>query len=94
MLLRWTANVYLWHWRVLLPVSAAMELAAFLIFFRAVSQHKPQDSGKAKLETWVLVVIVGACGLLATLVLNLGVCLWLAFRSNGPRFLPTSTNAS
>ena len=87
-LLRWTANVYLWHWRVLLPVSAAMELAAFLIFFRAVSQHKPQDSGKAKLETWVLVVIVGTCGLLATLVLNLGACLWLAFRSNGPAFPP------
>ena len=87
-LLRWTANVYLWHWRVLLPVSAAMELAAFLIFFRAVSQHKPQDSGKAKLETWVLVVIVGTLGLLATLVLNLGACLWLAFRSNGPAFPP------
>ena len=40
-LLRWTANVYLWHWRVLLPVSAAMELVAFVIFFRAVSrQHQ------------------------------------------------------
>ncbi len=87
-LLRWTANVYLWHWRALLPVSAAMELAAFLIFFRAVSQHKPQHSGKAKLETWVLVVIVATLGLLATLVLNLGACLWLAFRSNGPAFPP------
>lgn len=87
-LLRWTANVYLWHWRVLLPLSAAMELSAFLIFFRAVSQHKPQDSGKAKLETWVLVVIVGTLGLLATLILNLGACLWLAFRSNEPAFPP------
>ena len=87
-LLRWTANVYLWHWRVLLPVSAAMELVAFVIFFRAVSQHKPQESGKAKLETWVLVVIVGTLGLLAALVLNLGACLWLAFRSNGPAFPP------
>src|ERR1039457_3230119 len=41
-LLRWTANVYLWQWRVLLPFSAALELVAFLLFFRAVSQHKPQ----------------------------------------------------
>jgi hypothetical protein len=65
-----------------------MELAAFLIFFRAVSQHKPQDSGKTKLETWVWVVIAGTVGLLATLVLNLGACLWLAFRSDGPAFPP------
>ena len=87
-LLRWAANVYLWHWRVLLPASAAMELASFLIFFRAVSQHKPQDSGKTNLETWVWVVIAATVGLLATLVLNLGACLWLAFRSDGPAFPP------
>ncbi len=87
-LLRWAANVYLWHWRALLPASAAMELAAFLIFFRAVSQHKPQDSGKTKLETWVWVVIAGTVGLLITLVLNLGACLWLAVRSDGPAFPP------
>lgn len=49
--LRWLANVYLWHWRALLPLSAAMELAAFLIFFCAVSQHKPEDSGNSKWET-------------------------------------------
>jgi hypothetical protein len=88
-LLRWTANVYLWQWRVLLPVSAVMELAAFLIFFLAVSQHKPHDSGKHTLETWVFVVIAGTVGLLATLVLNLGACLWLAFRANGPAFPPS-----
>jgi uncharacterized protein involved in response to NO len=87
-LLRWAANVYLWHWRALLPTSAAMELAAFLVFFRAVSQHTPQDSGKTKLEPWVWVVIAGTVGLLATLVLNLGACLWLAFRSDGPAFPP------
>ena len=53
--------------------------------YRNISRN---DSGKAKLETWVLVVIVGTLGLLATLVLNLGACLWLAFRSNGPAFPP------
>jgi uncharacterized protein involved in response to NO len=45
-LLRWLANVNLWQWRALLPVSAGSELAAFLIFFQAVSQHNTQDSGK------------------------------------------------
>ena len=85
-LLRWLANVYLWHWRVLLPVSAALELAAFLMFFRSVSQHKPQDSGKPKLDTWIFVVIVGAIGLLVTLALNLGACFWLSLRSLSPAF--------
>ena len=85
-LLRWAANVYLWQWRVLLPVSAVLELTAFLLFFRAVSQHKPQDSGKHKLDTWVLVVIVGTTGLLTTLLLNLGGCIWLAMRGSSPAF--------
>ncbi len=85
-LLRWFANVYLWQWRVLLPVSATFELTAFLMFFRAVSQHKPQDSGKPKLDTWIFVVIAGAIGLLVTLVLNLGACVWLSLRSSSPAF--------
>jgi hypothetical protein len=83
-LLRWFANVYLWHWRTLLPVSAALELAAFLMFFRAVSQHKAQDSGKSKLETWVFVVIAGTAGLLATLLFNLGACIWLSSSTSSP----------
>lgn len=85
-LLRWTANVYLWHWRMLLPVSAALELAAFLLFFRAVAQHKPQDSGKQKLDTWVLVVTAGTTGLLTTLLLDLGGCIWLAIHGSSPAF--------
>jgi uncharacterized protein involved in response to NO len=30
---RWFANIYPWHWRILLPLSAALEFVAFLIFF-------------------------------------------------------------
>src|ERR1017187_1120113 len=88
-LLRWLANVYLWQWRVLLPASAGLELAAFLIFFRAVSQHKPHksnDSGKKRLDTWIFVVIAGAMGLLTTLVLNLAATVWLAVRGVSPAF--------
>ena len=85
-LLRWLANVYLWQWRLLLPASAGLELAAFLIFFRAVSQHKPQDSGKKQLDTWIFVVIAGTVGLLATLLLNFGATLWLAVRGGSPAF--------
>jgi hypothetical protein len=43
--LRWLTNIYQWHWRVLLPLSAALELAAFLIFFGTISGHRPQESG-------------------------------------------------
>ena len=85
-LLRWLANVYVWQWRVLLPVSAGFELAAFLIFFRAVSQHKPQNSGKKRLDTWIFVVIAGTLGLLATLLLNFGAAVRLALRGSSPAF--------
>ena len=85
-LLRWTANVYLWQWRVLLPVSAVLELVAFLIFFRAISQHKPADAGKPKLETWIFMVILGTIGLLLTLLLNLSACVWLALSGSSPAF--------
>ena len=36
--LRWLSNVYLWQWRFLLPLSALLEVAAFLIFFRTIIQ--------------------------------------------------------
>ncbi len=78
--LRWLVSVYEWHWRTLLPLSAILEFAAFLIFFRTVSGHRPQDAGQTKLENWVFVVIAGPVGLLLTLLVNLGVTLFLALR--------------
>ena len=46
--LRWTAGVYEWHWRVLLPLSAGLEIAAFLIFFPIVSQPSQPDPGTSQ----------------------------------------------
>ena len=66
------------------PVSAALELAAFAIFFRTVSGHRPQDSGKAKLDDWIFVVIAGTVGLLLALVVNLGATIFLAFSGRSP----------
>jgi len=86
--LRWLAGVYQWQWRIVLPVSAALELLAFIIFFHSVSGHRPQDSGKQKLDEWVLVVIAAAVGLLLTLLVNLGATLFLAYRGVSPD-LPT-----
>jgi uncharacterized protein involved in response to NO len=68
------------------PRLCRLELLAFLIFFRAVSQHRAHNTAKERMETWVFLVIAGTIGLLATLLLNLGACLWLALRGAGPAF--------
>ena len=82
--MRWTANVYGWQWRLLLPASAILELAAFVIFFRAVSQHRPEDSGKNRPEPWMFVVISASIGLMLTLVANLAGTIYMAVRGASP----------
>lgn len=84
--LRWAATVYAWHWQVMLPVAGALELAAFLIFFRAVSQHRPTGTAKGSLEPWVWVVISAAMGLLFSLLINLGGSIYVAWRGVTPAF--------
>jgi len=84
--MRWVANVYLWQWRFLLPLSAILEFAAFLIFFRAVSQHKPEDPSKSGVGPWVTVVASAAVGLLLVLSTNLAACFYLSLRGSTPAF--------
>jgi hypothetical protein len=83
---RWVANVYLWQWRVLLPLSASLELIAFLIFIRAVSSHRAQESGKQKLEPWIWVVRSASTGLLLVLVTNLAGAVYVSRRGATPAF--------
>ena len=83
--LRWFSNIYPWHWRIGLPLSAVLELVAFLIFFQAVATHR--SSGPAKpFEPWIFAVIAATVGLLATLVLNLGASFQLALNADSPAF--------
>ncbi len=81
---RWAANVYAWEWCWLLPLSGVLELAAFLIFFSAVSQHRPEDSGKSRPEPWIWVVISASTGLMLTLIANLAACSYLGLRGASP----------
>lgn len=81
---RWLANVYAWHWRALLPISGVFEIVAFAIFFRTVSRHRPEDSGKTSMEPWVWVVITASAGLMLVLLANLAACFYLAFRGTSP----------
>lgn len=84
--LRWATNVYRWEWRLLLPVSAILELGAFLIFFRAVSQHKGDGSSSKKLDPWIWVVVSASVGLLLVLATNLAGTLYVSLREVSPAF--------
>ncbi len=84
--LRWAANVYLWHWRVLLPATAAAEVFAFVVFLRAVSGHKAKDAGQKKLDTWVWVVMIASLGFLGDLLVNLVGAVTVAAKGNGPAY--------
>jgi uncharacterized protein involved in response to NO len=83
---RWLANIYPWHWRITLPLSAALEIAAFLIFFQAVASHRPIGGAARPWEAWIFVVIAATMGLMASLVLNLGASIQLALHAGSPAF--------
>jgi len=66
--LRWFANIYAWHWRMLFPLSAGLELIAVLLFLYAASHHKlPEgvegETRKSPLEWWMISVLLGTAGL-------------------------------
>jgi uncharacterized protein involved in response to NO len=82
--LRWLTGVYEWQWRILLPLSATLEVAAFLIFFLTISGHRPEEKTKSKLDDWILVVIAGSIGWLTVLIINLLAALFLAWRGVSP----------
>jgi len=83
---RWFSDIYPWHWRILLPLSAALEVIAFLIFFQAVASHRPSGGAPKPWESWIFVVIAATLGLLASLALNLGATIQLALHTNSPAF--------
>jgi len=88
--LRWFAGVAEWRWRVLLPVSALLELAAFLVFFRTVSRHRAaasaadDASNPRKREPWMWLVMASTLGFLVTLALNLTATIQVSIGNTGP----------
>jgi len=74
-LLRWVTNLYGWQWRLMLPLSAILEITAFLIFLLTVTRHRPtgRSDETATRPVWMLVVIVSTIGFLASLCTNLAV---------------------
>jgi hypothetical protein len=89
----WVTGVYGWQWRVMLPLSVALELAGFLIFFLTVRQHKsqhaPDGSGKPRpLEVWMRLVIASTMAFLASLLLSLGAAFYVSLRGTTPAMPP------
>ena len=81
--MRWFANIYGWHWRILLPVSAGFELIVVLLFLAAAPHHKlpePMEGkhAKAPMELWMVPVLLGTAGLAAAVIFNFVACLNLA----------------
>jgi hypothetical protein len=70
--LRWAANITGFQWRILLPLSAALQLIAFVIFFVTVSHHKAQlgNTKRAPIETWMKLVIAATVAFLLALIFN------------------------
>jgi hypothetical protein len=84
--LRWTANITAWEWRLLLPLSAAFELAGFLLFFLTVVRHRPAPATgpPRKKDAWMIVVIGSTIAFLATLLVNLGAAVYVSIYSDSP----------
>ena len=92
--LRWLTNVYGWNWQVMLPLSAALELAAVVIFLvRSTQGHRMQRRQKDSIEAWAILVIGGTIGLLSTMAMNLYECISLSQIGASSAF-PASFNSS
>jgi uncharacterized protein involved in response to NO len=82
--LRWATNLWLWHWRWMLPFSALLELFAFALFFGTIRHHRPrQDSGGGR-PAWMTLVMAGAIGFFASLLAILLLAAQSAVAGAGP----------
>lgn len=87
-LLRWVSGFYYLFWRTLLPLSALLELCAFLIFLSAVRNHRSASSNKTDehVPVWIASILVGTIGFGAGLLLNLVVGAYVSLYDTGPAF--------
>ncbi len=84
--LRWIGGVTGWQWRILLSLSGALELAAFLLFFRSVRRHRPADPAQRPLrrETWMVLVMAATIAFLVAMIVNFAALTHLALYGDSP----------
>lgn len=89
--LRWFANIYGWHWRILLPLSAAMELVAICLSLKSARRHKlpapvEHPERKPQVPLWMTSVLIGTAGLALGVLFNFVECVRLAIVGAAPSF--------
>ncbi len=83
--MRWATGIAAAEWRIALPLSAVLELAGYLVFFRTVSGHKPDPNAPRKpKEPWMLAVVASTFGFLLALLINVAVALYVALTQTSP----------
>jgi hypothetical protein len=80
--LRWIAGVVLWRWRILLPLSALLELAGYGLFLSAVRRHRPKKEGAG--EVWLRLVAAGSSCFLVVLLANCVAVFYVALYTGAP----------
>jgi hypothetical protein len=87
-LLRWAGGFYHLYWRALLPISAMLEFAAFVIFLYSVRSHRPTSSGtkNERMPVWISSVLIGTAGFGIALLLNLIAAVDVSLYNTGPAF--------
>jgi len=88
--LRWFANIYGWHWRILVPLSAVMEGVAMLLFLAAARHHKrsdaPADKSSGSMPLWMVAVLMSTAGFAGAVFFNAFECVRLALGGASPSF--------
>lgn len=90
--LHWLAQAYFWFWRISLPLSGFLELAAILLFLYAASHHKqaksPQVQGtpgsRPRIEAWMQSVLLSNAAMFVLIAINFGLGVRLALKGNDP----------
>jgi uncharacterized protein involved in response to NO len=83
--LRWATNIWAWQWRWMLPLSAVLELAGFVLFFITVRGHRSEGGRKgAETQVWMRIVMAGTIGFLLSLLANLATALEAAMYAASP----------
>ncbi len=82
--LRWLGGISGWHWTLLLPASALLQLGAFLLFWRAVRKHRPATEASSSIPAWMVAVVFGTVMLCIVLTMQFAVLCWLALSAQSP----------
>ena len=85
---RWFANIYPWHWRVLLPCLGGTRTSCLPHFFQSCRKSPAGERITGTWEAWIFLVVAATMGLLTSLLLDLGASIGPARNPVSPTFSP------